>query len=94
MSKNLPVGARFRTLTIPRACWQQLCLADGVKKDELSALDVDRVFRKLEEIRSDVTLWWEKGDQSVQGFRNEDYALGQIWLTRANAMKNDGLSIG
>ncbi|MBB3979778.1 spermidine/putrescine-binding protein [Rhizobium azooxidifex] len=40
-----------------------------------------------------MTLWWKTGDQSVQGFRNNEYDLGQIWLTRAKAMKTEGLPI-
>jgi mannopine transport system substrate-binding protein len=34
------------------------------------------------------------GYQSVQGFRNGEYSLGQIWLTRSKAMLNEGLPIG
>ncbi|SDA87560.1 ABC transporter substrate-binding protein [Sinorhizobium sp. NFACC03] len=68
-------------------------LADGVSRDDLFPLDVDRALAKLDEIRPSVSLWWRSGDQSVQGFRNGDYSLGQIWLTRAKAMQNEGLPI-
>lgn len=91
--EKFPGGRSFPNFDDPWRVLAAALLADGVKKDELFPLDVDRAFRKLDEIRSDVTLWWKTGDQSVQGFRNEDYALGQIWLTRAKAMKNEGLPI-
>ncbi|MCG5481984.1 MAG: ABC transporter substrate-binding protein [Ensifer alkalisoli] len=68
-------------------------LADGVKRDELFPLDIDRALAKLDQIRPSVSLWWKTGDQSVQGFRNGEYSLGQIWLTRAKAMHNEGLPI-
>ncbi|WP_421566363.1 ABC transporter substrate-binding protein [Ochrobactrum sp. EDr1-4] len=92
--KKFKGGRTFPNFDDPWRVLAAALLADGVKKDELFPLDVDRAFRKLDEIRSDVTLWWRTGDQSVQGFRNKDYALGEIWLTRAKAMKNEGLPIG
>lgn len=92
--KSFPGGRSFPNFDDPWRVLAGALLADGVKKDELFPLDVDRAFRKLDEIRPEITLWWKTGDQSVQGFRNEDYALGQIWLTRAKAMKNEGLPIG
>lgn len=91
---RFPGGRAFPNFDDPWRVLAAALLADGVKKDELFPLDVDRAFRKLDEIRDDVTLWWKTGDQSVQGFRNNEYDLGQIWLTRAKAMKNDGLPIG
>ncbi|ACP22509.1 Transporter (plasmid) [Sinorhizobium fredii NGR234] len=68
-------------------------LADGVSRDQLFPLDIDRALAKLDQIRPAVALWWKTGDQSMQGFRNGEYSLGQIWLTRAKAMQNEGLPI-
>lgn len=91
---KFPGGRAFPNFDDPWRVLAAALLADGVKKDELFPLDMDRAFRKLDEIRDDVTLWWKTGDQSVQGFRNNEYDLGQIWLTRAKAMKTEGLPIG
>ncbi|KQY18561.1 ABC transporter substrate-binding protein [Rhizobium sp. Root482] len=91
---KFPGGRAFPNFDDPWRVLAAALLADGVKKDELFPLDVDRAFCKLDEIRGDVTLWWKTGDQSVQGFRNGEYDVGQIWLTRARAMKNEGLPIG
>lgn len=88
-----PGGRAFPNFDDPWRVLAAALMADGVKKEELFPLDVDRAFRKLDEIRDDVTLWWKTGDQSVQGFRNKEYDLGQIWLTRAKALKNEGLPI-
>ncbi|KXF79602.1 ABC transporter substrate-binding protein [Paramesorhizobium deserti] len=93
-TKRFPGGRAFPNFDDPWRVLAAALLADGVAKDALFPLDIDRAFRKLDEIRSDVTLWWKTGDQSVQGFRNGDYSLGQIWLTRAQAMQNEGLPIG
>jgi mannopine transport system substrate-binding protein len=90
---RFPGGRAFPNFDDPWRVLAAALLADGVTKDELFPLDVDRAFRKLDEVRDDVTLWWKTGDQSVQGFRNGDYDLGQIWLTRARSMKDEGLPI-
>lgn len=92
-TKQFAGGRAFPNFNDPWRVLAAALLADGVAKDALFPLDVDRAFRKLDEIRDDVTLWWKTGDQSVQGFRNGDYDLGQIWLTRARAMKDEGLPI-
>lgn len=93
-TKSFPGGRAFPNFDDPWRVLAAALLADGVKKEALFPLDVDRAFTKLDEIRDEVTVWWKTGDQSVQGFRSGEYDLGQIWLTRARAMKNDGLPIG
>jgi mannopine transport system substrate-binding protein len=65
-------------------------IADGVPAEKVFPLDVDRAFRKMDEIKPHVGLWWKTGDQSFQGFRNGDYTIGMIWQTRASALKADG----
>ncbi|WP_192252239.1 ABC transporter substrate-binding protein [Mesorhizobium caraganae] len=76
--------------------WRQLTvalLADGVPVKNLYPMDVDRAFKKLDELRSNVGLWWTSGDQSSQDFRNAEYDAGFMWLTRAMALKNEGQPI-
>lgn len=92
--KAFPGGRAFPNFDDPWRVLAAALLADGVKKEELFPLDVDRAFAKLDTIRDEVTVWWKTGDQSVQGFRDGEYDLGQIWLTRARAVKNEGLPIG
>lgn len=88
-------GARaFPNFDDPWRVLAAALLADGVKREELFPLDVNRAFKKLDEIRPSVALWWKSGDQSVQGFRNKEYSLGQIWLTRARALQTEGFPIG
>lgn len=68
-------------------------LADGVPVEDLHPMDVDRAFKKLDELRPNVGLWWTSGDQSIQGFRTAEYDAGFMWLTRAMALKNEGQPI-
>jgi mannopine transport system substrate-binding protein len=65
-------------------------MADGVAPDKVFPLDVDRAFKKLDQIKPQIQLWWKTGDQSQQGFRNGDYVMGMIWGTRTNALKAEG----
>lgn len=92
-TRRFPGGRAFPNFDDPWRVLAAALLADGVGKDDLFPLDVERAFRKLDEIKNAVTLWWKTGDQSVQGFRNAEYDLGQIWLTRAKAMANEGLPV-
>ncbi|MBP1884746.1 ABC transporter substrate-binding protein [Sinorhizobium mexicanum] len=92
-TEKFPGDRAFPNFDDPWRVMAAALLADGVSRDELFPLDIDRAIAKLEQIRPSVSLWWKTGDQSVQGFRNGDYSLGQIWLTRAKAMQDEGLPI-
>jgi|TARA_A100001391_G_scaffold37386_1_gene20524 mannopine transport system substrate-binding protein len=92
----------FETFPGPRSMpnfsdpWRVLAaalLADGVSPSDLFPLDLDRAFTKMDEIRDHIGLWWRTGDQSTQGFRNGEYVMGQIWQTRAAALKSEDLPL-
>jgi len=91
--QKFPGGRSFPDFNDPWRVMAAALLADGVSPDKLFPLDIDRGLTKLETIRPAVTLWWKTGDQSMQGFRNREYVIGQIWLTRAKALKAEGLPI-
>lgn len=65
-------------------------LADGVEPKDLFPLDIDRALKRLNDLRPHIGLWWKTGDQSTQGFRTGEYVIGQIWQTRAAALKQEG----
>lgn len=67
--------------------------ADGVPADKLFPLDLDRAFKKLDQIRDSVAVWWRTGDQSQQMFRSGEVTLGMIWSGRAFALKDGGMPI-
>ncbi|UTY46624.1 ABC transporter substrate-binding protein [Sinorhizobium fredii] len=92
-TEKFPGERAFPNFDDPWRVMAAALLADGVKRDELFPLDIDRALAKLDKIRPSISLWWKTGDQSVQGFRNGEYSLGQIWLTRAKAMQTEGLPI-
>jgi putative spermidine/putrescine transport system substrate-binding protein len=65
-------------------------LADGVAPDKLYPLDVDRAFKKLEEIKPHLALWWGSGAQSVQLLTDGEIDMQAIWNGRAQAAIDGG----
>lgn len=57
-------------------------LADGVPPDQLYPLDVDRAFRKLDEIRPHITVWWTTGAQPAQLLVDNEVVLTSAWNAR------------
>ena len=65
-------------------------LADGVPIDQLYPLDVDRAFKKLEEIRPHVDVWWTSGAQSAQLIKDGEVDMIALWVSRVIGAMNDG----
>ncbi len=57
-------------------------LADGVSMEELYPLDLDRAFKKLDEIKKNISVWWETGAQSVQLLLDKEVVLVTSWNGR------------
>ncbi|MGN6307520.1 MAG: ABC transporter substrate-binding protein [Mesorhizobium sp.] len=61
-------------------------LADGVAPDQIyKVLDteegVERAFKKLDEIKSDI-VWWESGTQQIQNLLSGECSIGSTWNGR------------
>ncbi|HEX7125297.1 MAG TPA: ABC transporter substrate-binding protein [Thermodesulfobacteriota bacterium] len=68
-------------------------MADGVPPDRLFPLDLDRAFRKLDEIKPHVKVWWRTGDQSQQIMRSREVVMAMMWSGRALSLKAAGVPI-
>ena len=68
-------------------------LADGVAPDKLYPLDLDRAFKKLDTIKSDI-VWWSGGAQSQQLLASGEAPLGAFWNGRIFAVQKDEPSVG
>jgi len=66
----------------PRGNLEFALLADGVSREKLYPLDVDRAFRKLDQIKANVRVWWTDGAQPVQLLLNDSVALTAAWNGR------------
>ena len=60
-------------------------LADGVAPDRLYPIDADRAFKKLDQIKPHVTVWWKTGAQSAQLLIDKEVVLGTAWNGRYHA---------
>jgi mannopine transport system substrate-binding protein len=69
-------------------------LADGVAPAALFPLDVDRAFKKLDQIKSHIAVWWRSGDQSQQIWRSKEVVMAMMFAGRAMRLRADGLPIG
>ncbi|MCZ4093723.1 extracellular solute-binding protein [Sinorhizobium psoraleae] len=68
-------------------------IADGVPQDKLFPLDLDRAFKKLDELKPNIAVWWTGGDQSQQLFRSEEVVASAIWNGRASRLQAEGVPV-
>ncbi len=68
-------------------------LADGVAPDKLYPLDIDRAFKKLDTIKSQI-VWWTGGAQSQQLLASAEAPIGMFWNGRLHAMSQTGVDVG
>lgn len=68
-------------------------LADGVSPDKLYPLDLDRAFKKLDTIKSDI-VWWSGGAQSQQLLASGEAPIGMFWNGRIFAIQADNPNVG
>jgi len=67
-------------------------LADGVAADKLYPLDLDRAFKKLDTIKSDI-IWWDSGAQSQQLLASAEAPFGSFWNGRLTALAATGVTV-
>lgn len=63
-------------------------LADGVAKDALYPLDMDRALNKIKSIKDD-SLYWGSGSEAHSMIVNEEVVMGMVWQNRARAIEAD-----
>jgi putative spermidine/putrescine transport system substrate-binding protein len=65
--------------------------ADGVPKEEVYPLDVDRAIAKLEEIKPEIRVWPSSGDEQQQVLINEEVGAAIMWNGRAWGVKQENI---
>ena len=65
-------------------------LADGVPKDKLYPLDIERGFKSLDRVRSAIRKFWDTGALSAQMLADKEVVLGSIWNGRLQAVADKG----
>ena len=57
-------------------------LADGVPADKVYPLDLDRAFRKMDELRPNIRAFWTAADVPVLGVANGEFTAATTWNGR------------
>jgi len=90
-TKKFPGQRSLRNL--PRPTLEIALMADGVAPDKLYPLDVERAFKKLEEIKPHIATWWTSGGQSAQLISDGEVDMIQAWNGRITAVQADGAPV-
>lgn len=69
-------------------------MADGVAPADLYPLDVDRAFRKLDQIKDSIDVWWTGGAQSTQLLESGEVDMIAGWNARFQAAIDNGAPAG
>lgn len=77
----------------PTATLEAALIADGVPKDKLYPLDLDRAFKKLEEIKPSITVWWTSGAQSAQLLADGEVDMEMAWNGRVSSVAKEGAPV-
>lgn len=83
-------GKRCMMGTQPTGVMAIALMADGVPRDELYPIDIDRALASLERIKPHTSVWWTSGDQSQQTLRNGECDLAMMWSGQVIAMIKGG----
>ena len=69
-------------------------LADGVDPKQLYPLDLKRAFRKLDQIRPHIDVWWTGGAQTSQLLESGEVDMVPTWNGRAQTVIDAGRPVG
>jgi len=65
-------------------------LADGVPRDKIYPMDLDRAFKSLTRIRPQIRKFWDTGALSAQLMSDKEVVLGSIWNGRLQTLIDKG----
>jgi putative spermidine/putrescine transport system substrate-binding protein len=80
-------------LNNPVRTLQFALVADGVPVDKVFPIDIDRAFRKLDQIKPHIKVWWTQGNQSQQLMRDGEVDMMVMWNARASELAQQGLPV-
>ena len=68
-------------------------LADGVPADKIYPLDLDRAFKKLDEIKPHLKIIWSGGNQGMQLLRDGEVDMSAMYGGRAWQLVDEGVPL-
>ncbi|WP_026202443.1 ABC transporter substrate-binding protein [Bradyrhizobium sp. WSM2793] len=73
--------------------WEEALLADGVAKDALYPMDIDRIFVSLDKIKPHIRKWWGTGSEIQQMMHDKVADLTNSYDGRATLLIDQGAPI-
>jgi len=68
-------------------------IADGVPMDKVYPLDVPRAFKKMDELKDQITVWWKNGAQQIQLLTSAEAYYSSAWNGRVNVAQGKGVPL-
>lgn len=68
-------------------------MASGVPAAKVYPCDLDKAFKSLDKIKSDIAVWWMYGAQTEQLLKNDEIDLILIWTGRVQEAINAGVPV-
>jgi putative spermidine/putrescine transport system substrate-binding protein len=68
-------------------------IADGVSKDEVYPLDIDRAYEMFSQLRPNVPKFWEAGAQPAQMLTDNEVVMAHSWNGRMHAVILEGAPV-
>jgi putative spermidine/putrescine transport system substrate-binding protein len=62
--------------------FESALMADGVPKDKVYPMDLDRAFASLSRIRPSIPKFWDSGALSIQMLIDRETVLSSVWSSR------------
>jgi len=73
---------------------EQALFADGATAENVYPCDLDRAFKKLDQIKPKIAAWWTGGAQSTQMLVNGEVDIIPTWIARVQAAQAEGAPVG
>ncbi len=68
-------------------------MADGVAKDKIYPIDVPRAFKKMDEIKDHIAVWWKSGAEQIQLLTSAEAHYASAWNGRVNVAQGKGVPL-
>lgn len=83
-------GTRSIGGTTPQTVSEIAMLADGVPKDKIYPLDIEKALKKWSDFKDNITVRWTSGAQATQLATSQEVDMIAIWAARIEAAIKDG----
>jgi putative spermidine/putrescine transport system substrate-binding protein len=83
-------GTRSIGGTTPQTVSEIAMLADGVPKDKIYPLDIDKALKKWSDFKDNIAVRWTTGAQATQLATSQEVDMIAIWAARIEAAIKDG----